>query len=58
MVHVVRNCGKYAGDRLDIDIESTVNKIQLFFILKMHRGIESSFSIGGRRLLSCTETCT
>ncbi len=27
MVHIVHNCAKYAEDRLDIDIESIVNKI-------------------------------
>lgn len=27
IAHVVHNCAKYAGDQLDIDIESTTNKI-------------------------------
>ncbi|CAM4600073.1 unnamed protein product [Leuciscus chuanchicus] len=31
MAHVVHNCAKYAGDKLDIDIECTTNKIYSHF---------------------------
>lgn len=31
MAHIVHNCAKYAGDRLDIDIECTTNKIYSHF---------------------------
>ena len=31
MAHVVHNCAKHAGDRLDIDIESIVKKYSVTF---------------------------
>jgi len=31
MAHVVHNCAKYAGDKQEIDIESTINKIYSHF---------------------------
>ena len=37
MAHVVHNCAKNAGDRLNIDIESVVNKIFSHFSVSAHR---------------------
>lgn len=40
MAHIVHNCAKYAGDRLDIDIESVVNKIFSHFSSSSKRNEE------------------
>lgn len=40
MAHVVHNCAKYAADKLDIDIESVVNKIFSHFASSAKRSDE------------------